>query len=220
MWQGGLIIQNQLTGKGVIVTGTTKGIGKALAKEFRKRGARVYEVNRKEYDVRFYRKLLNLEEDLKDFGSVDILVNSAALKMEKSFKETTIEEFEDMMQTNFFGYFYMIKVVLPMMKMGSQIINIGSIKGLHSKADSSPYCASKFAVTGLTGCLREELRADGIKVSLVCPSATDQDVGSYEGRTITTEHVVDMVFTAIDSDHYIIFPNLEKLIIHKLRGLF
>ena len=101
-------------------------------------------------------------------GNVDILINNAGALINKPFLETTANDLADMYQTNVLGHFNMIKNVLPLMKSGSHIVNIGSMGGFQGSVKFpglAAYSASKAALHTLTECLAVELADTGVKVN-------------------------------------------------------
>lgn len=101
-------------------------------------------------------------------GHVDILINNAGVLVNKAFKDTTIQDFADMLQSNVLGHFNMIQHVLPLMKSGSHIVNIGSMGGFQGSVKFpglAAYSSSKAALHTLTECLAFELADSGIKVN-------------------------------------------------------
>jgi short-subunit dehydrogenase len=115
-----------------------------------------------------------VERALERFGRVDILVNNAGVGLVALVEETTAEDMEMVLRVNFLGAFYGIRAVLPVMRrQGSgHIINISSFVGKRGLPLSGAYCASKFALVGLSESLRLELRGSGIKASVICPVGT------------------------------------------------
>ncbi|WP_316836473.1 SDR family oxidoreductase [Pedobacter nutrimenti] len=101
-------------------------------------------------------------------GHVDILINNAGALINKAFKDTSAQDFAEMLQSNVLGHFNMIKHVLPLMKSGSHIVNIGSMGGFQGSVKFpglSAYSSSKAALHTLTECLAFELAETGIKVN-------------------------------------------------------
>lgn len=101
-------------------------------------------------------------------GNIDILINNAGTLINKPFMETTAHELNEMLQSNVVGHFNMIQHLLPMMKSGSHIVNIGSMGGFQGSVKFpglSAYSASKSALHTLTECLAFELAPSGIKVN-------------------------------------------------------
>nr|WP_246627969.1 SDR family oxidoreductase [Paenibacillus oenotherae] len=109
------------------------------------------------------------------FGRIDVLLNNAGYGLFEPFAESSIEQFEQMMDTNYMGIVRCTKAVLPIMKRqgGGHIINVASMAGKLSTPKSSGYAATKHAVLGLTNALRPELAPLGITVSAVNPGPID-----------------------------------------------
>ncbi len=114
-------------------------------------------------------------ETLETFGQVDVLVNNAAIEHPGSIEELTVEQWREVVEVNLNGVFYTTKAVFgPMRSRGSgYIVNISSVAGLRGFANTSSYCATKFALTGLTQALAREGAPHGIRASLVYPGGMD-----------------------------------------------
>lgn len=184
-----------LNGKTALITGGSKGIGLAAAQALADNGVNVAIVARNKDDLKD--ALLTLEkkgvkaiaisgdvsnkedvdnivsEVLSDFGNIDILINNAGIMGGGSFFDDNEETFRKMMDVNVFGMYYMMKAVLPGMQKQSSgdVINISSVSGLRSSANSALYAASKHAVIGLTEGVMQEVRKDNIRVQYLTPSA-------------------------------------------------
>ena len=186
-------MERQLEGKKVLITGASSGIGKAIAILFAKEGADLCLVARRAEELSKVAeqcravgvKVLDLNvditkktevekmaiESLSVFDQIDILINNAGYGRYGPFTTIPIEEWDKMWMINVRGLVLVIQAIIPHMiarQMG-HIVNISSIHGIHTSANASAYCATKFAVTGLTEALSKELWKDGIKVSAVCP---------------------------------------------------
>ena len=179
-----------------IVTGASRGIGKAIAHLFAQEGMNVVICSRNENQIR--KTAVEIQKDtgnlvvpvktdvrnhvdvdklvqsaLNEFGRIDILVNNAGVAIIKSLVETTDHEYDTIIDTNLSGVFFCCKSVLPHMikQKSGYIINISSGAGKTGFANLSVYCASKFGVIGMTESLAEEVSDYGIKVFSVCPGA-------------------------------------------------
>jgi short-subunit dehydrogenase len=179
-----------------LVTGCSTGFGRALACTLLERGERVVVTAREsgrltELIAPHAARALALNLDitreneiaaamkaaLEKFGGIDVLVNNAGYGAVGAVEETSIDMARAMMETNYFGTLAMIRSVLPhMIQRGSgQIVNIGSVAGQIGFPLLAYYCASKFALAGMSESLAAELRPLGIAVTLaeLGPFATD-----------------------------------------------
>jgi NAD(P)-dependent dehydrogenase (short-subunit alcohol dehydrogenase family) len=183
----------ELREKVVLITGGSRGLGLALAREFARRGSRVAicardseELERARLDLQGRgARVLALECDVSDraqvdalirdvtreWGAVHVLVNNAGVIQVGPLDSLTREDYEDAMRTHFWGPLNTILAVLPQMRERSEgrIVNVSSIGGKISVPHLLPYSASKFALTGLSEGLRAELARDNVLVTTVCP---------------------------------------------------
>lgn len=183
-----------LSGKVVVITGGTSGIGAEMARELVAIGAIPIITGRSHerlqqmvqrlggsigiyaFDVKDDNSTRHAFEQIeRDYGQIDILINNAGFGVFETFMDTPIEKFVDMMDVNYMGIIRCTKAVLPgMMRRGSgHIVNIASIAGKMGTAKSTGYSASKHAVLGLTNSLRQELAATGIKITAINPGPID-----------------------------------------------
>jgi NAD(P)-dependent dehydrogenase (short-subunit alcohol dehydrogenase family) len=183
----------KLQGKVAIITGGDSGIGRAVAVAYAMEGADVailYNVN--DEDAKVTRSMveakgqrcLNIQADVRDsqqcqqaveetvkqFGHLNILVNNAAYQMVQfQLEDLSEEQFRRTMETNVFGYFYMLKAALPHLHEGDTVINTSSILGLIGKEFLIDYSASKGAVNAFTKALAQNLADRKIRVNAVAP---------------------------------------------------
>ena len=189
---------DRLRGKTVLITGSSRGLGLAMAQEFARRGARIVLTARNREDLdRAYSILLDrrvvdgpdeilvLPADLRKpedaehliqrvtntWGRVDVLVNNAGIITVGPIENQSVENFRDVMDTNFFTGVHCTLAVLPQMlaRRSGTIVNIASIGGKVAVPHLLPYTASKFAEVGFSEGLHAELRSKGIHVLTVCP---------------------------------------------------
>jgi NAD(P)-dependent dehydrogenase (short-subunit alcohol dehydrogenase family) len=111
-----------------------------------------------------------VEQTVKEFGHLDILVNNAAFQQhQQSLDDLTIEQWDRTFRTNIYGYFYMVKAASAHLKEGSAIVNTGSITGLQGSGGLLDYSATKGAINAFTKSLAEQLLKKGIRVNCVAP---------------------------------------------------
>jgi NADP-dependent 3-hydroxy acid dehydrogenase YdfG len=184
-------------GKTVLVTGASAGIGEAAAHGFAKQGARVIAVARRAEKLRRLADSIEgechpVELDVRDklavqaavaalppeWLNIDILVNNAGLArgLDRVY-EGSIDDWEEMIDTNIKGLLYMTRAVLPGMVERGQghVINIGSIAGRMVYPNGNVYCATKHAVHGLTKSFLVDLADTPVKVSTVDPGAVETE---------------------------------------------
>ena len=190
------------------MTGGTKGIGYAVAEALLSEGASVLICARKKNEVVAAVEKLSsrgkaagvvcdvrseddvrraLDECVRSFGGVDIIVNNAGMGyFGKTVEEISSDEFRQTLETNLFGVFYFCHHGIPLMKKrgGGYIINISSLAGQNPHARMAAYNASKFALNGFSEALMQEVRHDNIKVSYICPGSVNTDFG---GDTASAE---------------------------------
>lgn len=191
---------NTLDGKVAIVTGAGSGIGRAIALDLGRLGARVALAARRAESLEETAQLIGgalaIPTDVRDnqqverliartvdaFGAIDILVNAAGVGVFGAVASFSSADYDDIMNTNLRGVFFTCRSALPSMiaRGGGDIVNIASIAGKVGTANRAVYCASKFGVVGFSEALAEEVREHGIRVAVVCPGSTDS--GFSNGR--------------------------------------
>ena len=189
-----------LNNKNAIITGGGRGLGKATAIAFAKQGINIAITGRTEsvlketvseiealgvratyavFDVGNYEDVkTNIKHIISNLGGVDILVNNAGIAAIGSFNEMPVEQWSEIIQTNVMGMYYVTKEVLPHLidKNEGDIINVSSTAGLNGNPNISAYCASKFAVIGMSESLMKEVRKNNIRVNTLTPSTIETDM--------------------------------------------
>lgn len=189
-----------LKGKKAIITGGSRGLGKATAIAFAKQGIDVAITGRNEtllivtvaelkalgvnatyavFDVGNYDEVKKgIQEIMNTFNTVDILVNNAGIAAFGSFLEMDVNQWQSIIQTNVMGMYYVTKEVLPYLIANNQgdIFNVSSTAGLAGNPNTSAYSASKFAVIGMSESLMKEVRKNNIRVCTLTPSTIASDM--------------------------------------------
>jgi len=189
--------------KVVLITGSSRGIGNAIAREFAKEKAKVVVCGSKlENAIKATEEIekdLNISDDyllpiglnirdkedikrvvkevITKWGRIDVLINNAGITSNVSLLDSTDEEFEEMFDINFFGVVSLTREVVKYMKnTGGSIINTSSMVGTYGGRNQSAYAASKFAINGLTKSLAKELGMYNIRVNAVSPGVVGTDM--------------------------------------------
>jgi NAD(P)-dependent dehydrogenase (short-subunit alcohol dehydrogenase family) len=174
-----------LAGRIAVVTGASRGIGRAVAAALANAGAVVAGCalhaapDVVACDVRQPADVARFAADVtRRLGTPDILVNNAGTVARGRLDELDIEAWDDVVDANLKGTFLVTRAFLPQMRArgSGRIINIASIAGRQGTAGLTAYCAAKHGVVGLTRALAEELRADGLVVNAVCPGSVDTEM--------------------------------------------
>lgn len=207
-----------------IITGASKGIGKAIATVFAANGYDLYLCSRNEValyktmeelltrfpSISIKAKAFDLSKQAKDFGlwileagiAVDILVNNAGLFEPGNVYDEPEGLLESQLETNLCSAYHLTRVLLPkMMKKGSgHVFNICSIASLQAYKNGGAYSISKFAMDGFNKNIREEMKAFGIKVTAIYPGAVLTDswnnFDNSQHRIMEAEDVAKMVYAA------------------------
>jgi NAD(P)-dependent dehydrogenase (short-subunit alcohol dehydrogenase family) len=187
-----------LKGKVALVTGGTKGIGRAIATALVREGLTVCLTSRHQNeiddtvkelggstigfvcDVRVYEQVQALMAfTVETLGGLDVLVNNAGIGIFQTVAETSPEDFRAVLETNLFGVFYCCHEAIPEMRRrgGGYIINISSLAGANPHPRMAAYNASKFGLNGFSEALMQEVRHDGIKVSYIMPGSVNTEFG-------------------------------------------
>lgn len=198
----------------VVITGASRGIGKELAEHFAKEGADLYLCSREmgktiqwqqalmeQYQVKVvsFNADLGDADDTKAFGEqllnaldhVDVLINNAGVYQPGSIHNEPEGQLEKMMAVNLFSAYHLTRILVPRMieRKAGHIFNMSSIAALKAYQNGGSYSISKFALTGFSKNLREELLQHGIKVTTVYPGATM--TSSWEGSGIDPNRIME-----------------------------
>ncbi|MBF8149450.1 3-ketoacyl-ACP reductase [Winogradskyella sp. F6397] len=220
----------ELKNKKAIITGGSRGLGKATAIAFAKEGIDVAITGRNEavlkdtvselkafgvnaiyavFDVSNYEAVQKGIKSLIDnLGAIDILVNNAGIAAFGSLNDMPVNQWNQIIQTNVMGMYYVTKEVLPHLieKNEGDIINVSSTAGLNGNATTSAYSASKFAVIGMSQSLMKEVRKNNIRVCTLTPS------------TIASDMSIELGIAKKDSEDHVLQPeDFAELIVSGLK---
>lgn len=214
-----------------VITGVSKGIGKALTEQLLEKGAKVAGLGRNKpelehpnfhfykTDVRDYDQVsASIDKVKNDLGeAIDILINNAGLGYFGDLEALETEQWHQMFRTNVDGIFYTCKNIIPGMKDREygHIINIASTAGLEGYSGAAAYCGTKHAVRGISQSLYKDLREYRIKVTCVYPGSVKTDFFD-NNPNITThdymlmpEDVAEMIVQALETPDNFHQVNLE-----------
>jgi short-subunit dehydrogenase len=209
----------------VVVTGGTKGIGRAIVNKFSSQGFDVVTCSRSQQDLKSLKDAVErkhgnavdfMEANLTDHTqvkkfthfirslsrSVDVLVNNAGYFIPGDISTEEEGNLEQIMQANLFSAYHLTRGIVPGMKekKSGHIFNMCSIASFMAYPNGGSYAISKFALLGFSRCLRAELRSFGIRVTAVMPGATFTDSWSGstfpEHRFMPAEDIAEMVYAS------------------------
>ena len=221
--------------KVVIITGGSSGIGSALAQHFGSNGAKVVVTGRNEERLNKIGQELDklgaenlclkldvakqednrllVDETLKAFGKIDILINNAGISMRALFEEIDLDVFKRVMDINFYGTLYATKYCLPhIIKSKGSIVGVSSINGYRGTPARTAYTASKYAMNGFFESLRTEVMHQGVHVLVACPGFTGTNIrnaaltadGTVQGESprdeqkmMTAQEVAQKIYQSI-----------------------
>ncbi len=206
--------------KVVLITGATGGIGRALSWRFATAGARIVLVDLCEEQLSAFQfqversgtDVISIQCDITDmeacnncieqatehFGGIDVLINNAGVTHYSPFSETDMDVFRKVMEVNYFGTLNCTKAALEsLIERKGMIITMSSILGKTTGENMSGYSASKYALHGLFGALRDELQDSGVHVMIACPGRMDTGLNKHamagDGSTIEVPGIVSEI---------------------------
>lgn len=230
-----------LHGKTVLITGGSRGLGLAMARQLIDMGARVAICARDEAELQRAQNELEqkggevfaLTCDVKahdqveqmigqvteHFGAIDILINNAGADIVGPMENQTMQDYDDLMKLHFWAPLYAIYAVLPKMqeRQAGRIVNISSVGGKIPSPHMVAYCASKFALVGLSEGMRTELAKDGIAVTTVCPGLIH--TGVIDHAILKGQNRKEFAWFAISDSLPLISVSAEKVVRVAIAGL-
>lgn len=233
----------RLRDKVAIVTGSSSGIGKAIALQFGKEGARVVVAARRQrlceevadqirqsggQAIAIPTDVMNenqvehlLTETVRQWERLDILVNNAGIGGGNPVESTSTKDFDQVIATNLRGTFLCSRGAFRVMRKGGGgiIINMSSVCGVDAWAGTGAYSASKYGIMGLTKALADEGRRFGVKASAICPGGVAEDLVDASSETIERSGKInpfDVAETAIFLAT--LGPNavVHQIVVHRL----
>jgi 3-oxoacyl-[acyl-carrier protein] reductase len=217
-------MSESLSNKTAIVTGASKGIGKAIALSLTGAGVKVVlaarhleDLESVEKEIRAHRgECLTVQADVSKeadvdrlidkaigaFGAVDILVNNAGFGIFSKVADTSVKDFDGMMNVNLRGVFLCCKGILPTMirQKSGAIINIASLAGKNSFVGGATYSATKWGLLGFSRSLMLEVREFNIRVVAICPGSVNTSFSDHSKdseKIIQPQDVADTVLFAL-----------------------
>lgn len=211
-----LPMDGRLSGQVAVVTGASKGIGRASAVLLAQHGARIVAVARTRANLDELQRQIQdfggdcrvvegdvgashtaitaIAEAQSAFGRLDILLNNAGIGSYADFLDYSVEDYDEIMNTNMRSTFLFTRHAVPVMKRQGRglVLQISSQAGLRGFTQEAVYCATKHAQVGFTNALRIELQPFGIKVGVICPAGVKTEFALGKGRT--PEFVADSGF--------------------------
>ncbi|MCD4696847.1 MAG: SDR family oxidoreductase [Bacteroidales bacterium] len=221
--------------KTVIITGASSGIGRALAFKYAKAGAKVVLAARSFDKLQELKKSLKgassvlivktdvskeedcknlIEQSIKSFDTIDILINNAGISMRALFEKTELQVIKNLMDINFWGTVYCTKYALPfILQQKGSVVGVSSIAGYKGLPGRTGYSASKFAMHGFLEVLRIENLKKGLHVLIACPGFTSTNIrntalaadGSQQGESprdedkmMTAKEVANHIYKAVE----------------------
>jgi NAD(P)-dependent dehydrogenase (short-subunit alcohol dehydrogenase family) len=218
--------------KVVVISGGSRGLGLAMAREFASHGAQLAllarnteELERAATDLRHFngrvstwpcdvREPHEVEQTIcaiaEKHARIDVLVNNAGIMLVAPLEAMAKVDFEEAMQVHFWAPYYLTMAALPHLRRNSQsrIVNISSIGGRVAVPHMAPYCASKFALAGFSDALRAEVAGQGVGVTTVSPGL--MRTGSHVNATFKGDHLKEFAWFSVSAGMPFLSMNAQR----------
>ena len=228
-----------------IITGASTGIGRSLAIKLSDSHL-VYLISRNKNNLNKTKELINLKNNdcriivsdiskiestndiysqIKNKEKIELLINNAGIGLFKNITDTSIDDWNDTLNTNLRGSFLITKMIIDDLKSkkNGQIVFISSVAGIQPYKNSTAYVASKYGLRGFASALREELREFNIKVMTIFPGAVNTPIWDNKGMDelrkdmIATDDLTETIFHAINAPNNCV---TEEITIRRTSGDF
>jgi NAD(P)-dependent dehydrogenase (short-subunit alcohol dehydrogenase family) len=232
-----MMMDRSLEGRRAVVTGSTKGIGLAIAQSLVAEDAKVVISSRHQGDVDNTVETLDpsaqnqvsgrvcdvrnsdqvsdlIQHCVETFGGIDVLVNNAGIGIFRSVEEMSLQEWRDTLATNLDGVFYGCHFAIPEMKKdgGGFIINVGSLAGVNAFPHGAAYNASKFGLVGFSEALMQEVRYDDIRVANIMPGSVATEFSRNQDKSswkLDASDVAQVVLETLKRDPRCLTSRIE-----------
>lgn len=207
--------------KTALITGCNRGLGEGIRNILLKQGYKVIGLNRTisneiienyteiECDVSKYESIQDIKNKVNK--KIDLLVINAGIRRFEKIENMQVEDWQDSVNTNLNGAFYVLNTFIENVKKAKgDIVIVGSHSEKYTFEEGGAYCSTKLALRGLTECLREELRYEDVRVSyLSLGSIKNRDHGIYEEWKLMPEEVGMSIVNIIDLPKKVYIPYLD-----------
>lgn len=218
--------------KVIVITGGSDGLGKTLTEQLSKENSVIILATNEEKlkdvaiknnckckvcDVANYEMVeKNINEIIKEFGKIDILINNAGLWIQEELDSNDSKRIKSVVEVNLLGVINCSKAVIPIMKTNKDglIININSQAGINHKAERTVYNATKWGVTGFSKSLQDEVAKYGIRVTNLMPGMMKTDmfnkmnIQKNMSNGINTEEVAKLIKFIVDTPSDVMIPEV------------
>jgi len=207
---------SSLSGKIALITGSTQGLGQAIARKFSEAGCII--INNGIVDGRVVgadlRKPADIEKMIRDAGPIDILVNNAVVRHQSPIESFPSDKWDEALAVNLSSAFHTIRLTLPGMKARGwgRIINMSSIYGQRGAANRVGYVTTKTALIGLTRAIALEVVNTGVTCNAVCPGTVD--VPMHQGTDLKGKQPTGRLIPLDDVSALVLFlcgPNSNDI---------